>query len=174
MGELATTEPQRDLHLVAIFEEALDGAHLHVVIVIIDAGPHLDLFDFDDLLALAGFGGLLLLLVFVFAVIEDLGHGRGGVRRYLDEVETGIDRAGQGISHGDDTKVLAGLVNQADFAGADIFIHPRTGWLALGRGSHWTTYVALSIGCCTGRPNGAIAVESNRPPKFRPPPESER
>src|SRR5262249_37599265 len=173
MGELATTEPQRDLHLVAIFEEALDGAHLHVVIVIIDAGPHLDLFDFDDLLALARFGGLLLLLVFVFAVIEDLGHGRRGVRRYLDEVETGIDRAGQGISHGDDTKVLAGMVNQADFAGADIFIHPRTGWLALGRGSHGTTYVALSIGCCTWA-EWATAVESNRSPKFRPPPESER
>src|SRR5262249_4360597 len=172
VGELATPEPQRNLHLVAVFEEPLDGAHLHVVIVIIDAGPHLDLFDFDDLLPLAGFGGLLLLLVFVFAVIEDLGHRRRGIRRYLDEVETDIDGAGQGICDGNDTKVLAGMVDQADFSGADIFIHPRTGWLALRRGSHRTTYVAISIGCCT-RAEWVTAVESNRPPKFRPPPESE-
>jgi len=115
--------------------------------VIVDAGPHLDLFDFDDLLPLAGFCGLLLLLIFVFAVVEDLGHWWSGIRRYLDEVEAGFDSAGQGIGNRDNTKILAGLVDQADFAGADIFIHPRTGWLALWRGSHGTTYVQLSIGC---------------------------
>src|SRR5215831_14887525 len=147
VGELAAAKPQRHLHLVAVFEKPLDGAHLHVVVVIVDAGPHLDLFDFDDLLPLAGFCRLLLLLVFVLAVVEDLGHRRRGIRRYLDKVEAGFGSAGQGIGNGDNTKILAGVVDQADFAGADIFIHPRTGWLALWRGSHGTTYVQLSIGC---------------------------
>jgi hypothetical protein len=48
--------------------------------VIVDAGAHLDLFDLDDLLMLAGLGGLLLLLIFVFAEIEDLADRRLGVR----------------------------------------------------------------------------------------------
>ena len=71
---LAAAEAQRHLDLVAFLEEPADGAHLHVVVVIVDAGPHLDLFDLDDLLVLARLGGLLLLLVFVLAVIEDLGR----------------------------------------------------------------------------------------------------
>ena len=52
------------------------------------------------------------------------------------------------------------------FADADVFVHPRTGWLALRRGSHWTTYVAVSIGCCTdagseSRRNGQATVQRN-------------
>ena len=87
---LAAAEAQRDLDLVAFLEEALDGAHLHVVVVIVDARAHLDLFDLDDLLLLARLGGLLLLLVFVFAVVEDLGDRRIGVGRDLDQVEPGF------------------------------------------------------------------------------------
>ena len=78
----ASSRPRKrkgDLDLVAFLEEAFDGAHFHVVVVIVDAGPHLDLFDLDDLLSLARLGGLLLLLVFVFAVVEDLGHRRVGI-----------------------------------------------------------------------------------------------
>src|SRR5256885_2241175 len=129
-------------------------------------GPHLDLFDLAVFLLLAGLGGLLLLLVFVFAVIENLGHGRIGVRRYLDEVEPGFDGLSQRIGGRDHADVGSRVVDQADFADADIFVHPRTGWLALRRGSHWTTYVAVSIGCCTdagseSRRNGQAAIQRN-------------
>ena len=73
MGHFAAAEAQRHLDLVAFLEEALHGAHLHLVIVIVDHRPQLDLLDLDDLLLLASFGRLLLRLVFVFAVIEDFG-----------------------------------------------------------------------------------------------------
>src|SRR4029450_1984084 len=72
MRHLAASEAQGDFHLVALLEEAADRAHLHVVIVCVDVRPHLDLLDLDGALLLARFGGLLLRLVFVFAVVEDL------------------------------------------------------------------------------------------------------
>jgi hypothetical protein len=48
--------------------------------VIVDARPHLDFLELDDLLVLASFGRFFLLLEFVFAEIEDLANGRLGVR----------------------------------------------------------------------------------------------
>lgn len=38
----AATEAQRDLHLIALFEEAMDGFHLHFVIVVVDVRTNLD------------------------------------------------------------------------------------------------------------------------------------
>jgi hypothetical protein len=45
--------------------------------VVVDHRPELDLLDFNDLLLFAGFGGLLLRLIFVFTVIEYFADGRG-------------------------------------------------------------------------------------------------
>ena len=90
MRHFAATEAQGDLDLVAFLEEALHGLHLDLVIVIVDAGTQLDFLDLDGLLLLARLGGLLLLEEAVFAVVEDLADGRGGVRRDLHEVEAGV------------------------------------------------------------------------------------
>jgi hypothetical protein len=54
--------------------------------VVVDVRPHLDLFDFDDLLLLFRFGFLLLLLVFEFAEIEDFADWRLRLGRDFDEV----------------------------------------------------------------------------------------
>jgi len=55
--------------------------------VIFDHWPELDLLDLDDFLFFAGFGRLLLRLVFVFAVIQDLADRRCRVGSYFDQVE---------------------------------------------------------------------------------------
>ena len=81
MSHLAAAEAQGDLDLVAFLEEAPDRLHLHVVVVIVDHRAHLDLLDLDDLLLLAGLGGLLLFLIFEFAVVEDLADRRLGIGR---------------------------------------------------------------------------------------------
>ena len=86
----AAAEAQGDLHLVAFLEEALHGLHLHVVIVIVDAGAKLDFLDLDGLLLLARLGVLLLLKEAEFAVIEDFADRRSRVRRDFDQVETGF------------------------------------------------------------------------------------
>ena len=79
VGHLTATEAQGHLDLVAFLEEPFDRAHLHVVVVIIDARTHLDLFDFDDLLLLSRLGLLLLLLELEFSIVQDLGYRRVGI-----------------------------------------------------------------------------------------------
>ena len=62
-------------------------ALLGLVVVDPDLRPELDLLDVDLRLVLAGVLRLLLLLVPVLPVVHDLGHGRVGLRRHLDQVE---------------------------------------------------------------------------------------
>ena len=84
---LAAAEAQRDLDLVALLDERLHGAHLHLIVVLVDVRADLDLLDLDDFLLLLGFVLLLLLLVFELAEVEDLHHRRLGVRADLQQVE---------------------------------------------------------------------------------------
>jgi hypothetical protein len=58
--------------------------------VVVDVGPELDLLDLDDLLLLASFVLLLLLLEPELAVVQDLADGGIGVRRDLHQVEPGF------------------------------------------------------------------------------------
>src|SRR5216683_1029467 len=62
------------------------------------ARAELDLLDLDDLLLLARLVAALLLLVFELAEIEDLDHRRVGVGSDLDEIETGLQGALQGLA----------------------------------------------------------------------------
>src|SRR3546814_15456114 len=92
MHHFAPAEPEGQLDLVSFFEEAAHVPHLDIVIVTVDARPHLDLFDLDDLLPLAGLVLLLLRLVLEAAEVEDLAHRRIGVAGDLAEVHSGHRR----------------------------------------------------------------------------------
>ena len=81
-------------------KKPLHGLHLDVVIVVVDAGPELDLLDLDGLLLLARLGRLLLLEEAEPAVIEDLADRGDRVRGDLDEVEAGVLGELQGIEKG--------------------------------------------------------------------------
>src|SRR5688572_4371485 len=87
MARLAPSEHDRDLDLRPLVQEADDVALLRLVVVDSDLWSELDLLDVDRNLVLAGELGLLLLLVAVLPVIHDLGYGRVGLRRDLDEIE---------------------------------------------------------------------------------------
>src|SRR5215475_5493845 len=136
---LAPAEAQRHLHLVALFEKALHRAHLHIVIVVVDHGPELDLLDLDDLLFLAGFRRLLLRLVFIFAVIENFADGRGRVGGNLDEIKSGLLGLVQSDLDFNGPKVVAGLVDQLDFANTDLLVDARAVLRGGLRGSYWAT-----------------------------------
>src|SRR6516164_4305046 len=90
MHHLAAAEAHGHLDLVAFLEEAGDRSHLHVVVVLVDTGAQLDLLDVDDLLPLARYVLLLLLLILELPGVEDLADRGIGVGRNLDEVEAGI------------------------------------------------------------------------------------
>ncbi len=137
MGHLSAAKTQRDFDLVAFFEKSANGAHFHVVIVIVDARTHLDFFELNDLLIFASFGGFLLLLKFELAEVEDLAHRRLSVRRDLYEVEPDLFGAGECVKLGNHSDVLTRLVDQADFAGADLVINFGAGrFPALWLGAH--------------------------------------
>ena len=148
VGHFPPAKAQRHLDLVALLEEALHRLDLHLIVVVVDVGPHLDLLDLDDLLLLLGLGLFLLLLVFVLAVIKDLAHRRLGVRRDLDKVKAGLLCDGERPVGRDDTALLAGVVNQKNLGNRDILVDARPVVLGRGGGDWSACYVLLSMGCC--------------------------
>jgi len=110
----------------------------------VDHRAELDLLDLDDLLLLARFGCLLLLLVFVFAKIEDLGDGRIGIRGNFAEIEAGFFSQTQRFADRDNTAVFASGIDQADVRDVDLKIDPRTIGFRCRRGiERGTGYDAL-------------------------------
>src|SRR5471032_3214110 len=121
----AASEAQSDLDLVTLVEEALHRPHLHVVIVIVDGGAHLDLLDLDDFLLLAGFVGFLLLFVFELAVIHQLADGRLVVGRDLDHVEAFFVAQSQRLVQADLAILMAVVSDQENGFGGDFVIDAR-------------------------------------------------
>ena len=119
MRHLAAAEAHGDLDLVALVEEFADLAHLDVVVVVVDAGAHLDLLDLDHPLLLAGGVGLLLRLVLELAVVEDLADRRRRGRSDLDEVQAGFLGPGQGVAGGDHPDHVALGIDQTNLADVD-------------------------------------------------------
>ena len=87
VGHLTAAETQRDLYLVALVDERLHGAQLHLVIVLVDVRTNLDLFNLDDALFLLRLVLLLLLLIFELAEVENLADRRVGVRADFEQVK---------------------------------------------------------------------------------------
>ena len=90
--------------------------------MLVDRDGELDFLDDDDLLLLARGAVALVLLVEELAVVLDFADGRDGVGRDLDEVEGALAGHLEGFERGHDAELLAVLVNDADFAGADAFV----------------------------------------------------
>src|SRR6476646_10708703 len=119
MLALAAPEHDRDLHLRALVEEALDVAPFRLVIVNPDFGSELDLLDVDLRLVLPGQLGLLLQLVAVLAVVHDTADRRISLGRNLDQVEVPRIRVLTRFVGGLDSELLAVLVDQPDARDAD-------------------------------------------------------
>jgi hypothetical protein len=135
MGHFATPETQRHFDLVALFEEALDGLHFDVIVMIVNHRAHLYLFDFNDFLLLAGFGGLLLLLEFELAIIQDLGHRRHCVGRDFDQIEIGLLGHCEGLTGGNDPNILSIGSDEAHLARVDTVVYPVAFFFLRGGGT---------------------------------------
>jgi hypothetical protein len=93
--------------------------------VVVDVRAHLDLFDLDDLLALARLVGPLLRLVLELADVEDLADRRVRVGRDLDEVEPGRVGAGERVADRNDPDIFAILIDETDLGYVDLSVDAR-------------------------------------------------
>src|SRR5262249_47526033 len=96
---------QRHLDLVPFVKETPDRAHLHLVVVVVDARPQFYFLNLHYLLTLARLGGLLLLQKAVFAEIENLADWRGRVWDDFDQVEGGFFCEPLGVCEIDDAVI---------------------------------------------------------------------
>ncbi len=125
MRQLATTEAQGELHLVAFLDEAMHRLHLGVVIMVIDVRTHLDLLDLLRLLVLAGGSGLFLRFVFELADIQNLAHRRIGAGGDFDQIQPHFMRRGNGFLGVEHTQIFPVLIDDADLGDGDELIIAR-------------------------------------------------
>src|SRR5579883_937848 len=155
MRHFAAAETQSHLDLVAFLEKAAHGLHLDLVIVVVDAGTQLDFLDLDDFLALARFGGFLLLEEAEFAEIENFTDRRTGVGHDLDQVEPRFLRELQSVCNGHDAAIVTFGVDQLNFPRPYIAVCQRSPFLWSRYGLHRTTNglsplaVSTNVACLT-------------------------
>src|SRR5581483_2752407 len=120
MRHLAALEADDDLDLVALFEEALEIAHLHVVIAILGGRTELEFLDLDLFRLALGRVRLLLLLELELAEVHDAADRR--VRRGLDldEVEPRFLGHAQGRVAREDTHLLPVSADHAYLRNTDL------------------------------------------------------
>src|SRR5262249_40632097 len=90
VSHLAPTEEHRHLDLVALGQELLDLAHLHVEVVVVRARAHADFLQLRHLLVLARLIFLLGLLILVATPVHKASDRRHRHRRYLDQSELAL------------------------------------------------------------------------------------
>lgn len=86
VSHLAATELKLDADFVAFCQEVFGVHDLDLVIMRVDADAEFHLLHLATLLVLVSFLLVLLLRVFVFAVIDDLAHGRISRGSDFDEI----------------------------------------------------------------------------------------
>src|SRR5579885_1539442 len=122
MGQLAALVAQRDLDLVALFQETHQGAQFGLVVRLFGRRPELDLLDLDLSLLLARRLLGLVSLIDELAVVHDLADRRFGVGRHLDEVQTFRLGTGDGVARQHDANLRAIRGDHANSRHGDLFV----------------------------------------------------
>ena len=142
MRHLAAAETDRGLDLVAVAQKLERAAQFEIIVMRADADGQTDFADFDNVLVFPCFAQLFGLLELELAVIHDFAHGRNSGRCDLYKVETGVLRRGLRHSIGDDTLLLAVLIDETDGRVADFRVDHmlvfRDGKHLQDFGSRWT------------------------------------
>lgn len=97
MRHLATAELELDAHLVTFREEVFGVGDLDEVVMRVDPDAELHLLHLAALMMLMSLLLVLLLDVLVFAVVDDLAHGRIGIRSNFDQVQSTLFRDANGL-----------------------------------------------------------------------------
>ena len=103
---------------------------LEFIIVVIDLGSHLDLFELHLVLLLLRLASPAVLLVLEFSVVHDAAHGRSGRRGDLDEIEAPGLREGERLTHRNHTHLLAVVADHPHLRHPDPLVDANLGLLA--------------------------------------------
>src|SRR5690606_13754752 len=123
--DLATTEADRELDLVAALDEATYVLHLEPDVVVVGLRAQLDLLELDLRLTFPGFV-LLLLFVLEAPEVHDLARGRDSLRIHLDEVEVLLAGEPPGFVRVEDAEHLAGVIDDADLRDTNPVVDARS------------------------------------------------
>src|SRR5215211_1745546 len=126
-GLLTSSEHDRDLDLVARFEEADDVTLLGLVVVGVDLGPKLHFLDHCVGLMTSALACLLGVLVLELAVVHELGDWRSCHRRDLYQIQLGLSRKTQRVLDAYDADLLPRRSDKADFGDANSIVDSRFG-----------------------------------------------
>jgi len=129
VGHFTTPEHDRDLHPVALGKEAFDMSRLEIIVMPVNLGTHLDLFNSDNFLVFLGNLALLGQFVFMLSIVENPTDRRCGVGCDLDEIEIPVLGGLNGLIELKDSQLLPLGINYPDFPGPDLPVDPRTGAL---------------------------------------------
>jgi hypothetical protein len=125
--ELAATEADGDLQLVALVKEFRGRADLRVDVVLVDLRRDPDLLPRHGLLLLLGVFGFLLKVIAVLSKIAHPRHRRLDVRSDLDEVVALFLRFRERARRRDDPELLAIGTEKANGRNTDRFVDPQFG-----------------------------------------------
>ena len=168
MRHLPATELKLNAHLVSFREEVFGMRDLDQIIMGVDADAEFHFLHLAALLVLVSLLFVLLLDVLVLAVVDDLAHGRIGVRGHLHQVQSAFFGDANGLRRGNDAELMmAVLFNNTHLRRTNALIDaglidkttvgaiPATGTVAATTGAkRATTTRSLIASCGTSRSCG--------------------
>ena len=107
VGHLTSPKLHDELDLISLVHKALGLAQFDLQVVGVNIGAELDLLEVGGSLLFAGLIGLFLLLVLVFAVVDEAHNWWIGIGGDLDQIEPSFFGDSQGLRDGDDSILLS-------------------------------------------------------------------
>ena len=176
MGHLPAAESQTRLYLIPFAEETDSLILLSLVIVFVHGYGKLDFLHRDDSLLLACSALALFLLVKITAVVLDAADGWNSGGRNFDKIEATLAGDSQRFIGRQNSQLLAVLIDDANFAGADALVNANKGLSRtfvecdgappeMVRASPRLLYPGAGAGVRTLKSIALPALQMNRPPR---------
>jgi len=122
MGNLSTTEYDRDLHLIPVIQEFGDGAGLELQIVVIDLWPQAHSLELRELLVALGLALLASLLILELAIVKYATHRRYSPWRHFHQVHSRVTCLPQCVVYSHNALLLAFRPDEAHLAGTNALV----------------------------------------------------
>ena len=126
MGDLSSSEKDRNLDPVLFIDKAPDMVNFEVNVVLTGTRSKLDFFDHHLGLMLLGLLHFLFLQVAELAVIHDTADRRRGVGRNFNQVKLLVKRGPEGLAQRPNPNLLPVGVDDPDFPRTNLLVDPRS------------------------------------------------